>query len=406
VIHKNWQDFLDWELLTESTLRFSSKFLDILSSIENDRIAQEILKAYKELKDSNYIANYIEVSPLSNDTVDYTPSSKAERILSQIPELWKKTSSSGLLTYNKTTEGKWRNNNTFERLSYHPTQEDADYALQPDDVFMKIRETRGSSGKIYALIRVAKWNGSDFIPKNIYKVINIQALKPFQTDLEKNIWNTQRASFRIGKLAVSILSTLGITYTPQEIEKFVNGYKACYDILNSQFSKFDIITGDDIAKWYRCENYQSQSGSLGNSCMRSKRGSYFDLYSKNPEVCSLVILYSNDGKISGGKWVSQKIVGRALLWKLDDGRVFLDRIYTIRDYDIEKYKAYARHQGWITIGSSGKKKCSLKRVDFDYYPYVDTLRFLSRNPKFISETPEHTTIGVLQSQEGNLRNYR
>jgi hypothetical protein len=139
--------------------------------------------------------------------------------------------------------------------------------------------------------------------------------------------------------------------------------------------------------------------------MKLKRGYYFDLYSKNPEVCSLVILYSDQGKISGGKWVSQKIVGRALLWKLDDGRVFLDRIYTIWDYDIKKYKAYAKHQGWITTDSSGKKKCSLERVDFDCYPYVDTLHYLSRNPKFISDTPEHTTISVLRSQDGFLTNF-
>jgi hypothetical protein len=69
---------------------------------------------------------------------------------------------------------------------------------------------------------------------------------------------------------------------------------------------FEIVEGDEIAKWYRYENYAENKGTLGNSCMRDKRDSFFEIYTKNPEVCRMLILKEDD-----------KILGRALIWKLN-----------------------------------------------------------------------------------------
>jgi hypothetical protein len=41
-----------------------------------------------------------------------------------------------------------------------------------------------------------------------------------------------------------------------------------------------------------------------------------------------------------------KISGRAIIWTLDDGMVFMDRVYTVNDSDVELFKMYAKQKGW------------------------------------------------------------
>ena len=73
----------------------------------------------------------------------------------------------------------------------------------------------------------------------------------------------------------------------------------------------------------------------------------FNIYIKNPDVCRLVILREDD-----------KILGRALVWKLVSIRsgvgekfegveYFMDRQYTIKDSDVNKFRNFAKEQGWI-----------------------------------------------------------
>ena len=61
---------------------------------------------------------------------------------------------------------------------------------------------------------------------------------------------------------------------------------------------------------------------------------------QSPEVCTLVIYKSDDD--------TDKILGRALLWKLRDGKRFMDRIYTANDSDVQLFKDYAKENGWYT----------------------------------------------------------
>ena len=179
------------------------------------------------------------------------------------------------------------------------------------------------SKKEYALIEIGEITDGKFVSKGFFKVINIDGIAPWDEAVQR-LWKEQRTSYKVGKFAKAVLDTLNIQHTAKEIEEFVNGYKSAYDIFNSAFAKFDIVSGKDIAKWYRYETYESQKGQLGNSCMKAKDDRTFDIYTKNPEVCSLVILYSDDGRIVDEKYTSNKIKGRALLWKLVDETLFLD----------------------------------------------------------------------------------
>jgi hypothetical protein len=49
-----------------------------------------------------------------------------------------------------------------------------------------------------------------------------------------------------------------------------------------------------------------------------------------------------------------KLLGRCLLWKLDypKGRIYADRIYTSRDSDINRFKAYIRNRGWLNYDNN------------------------------------------------------
>jgi len=144
---------------------------------------------------------------------------------------------------------------------------------------------------------------------------------------------------------------------------------------------------------------------------------YFDIYCNNRQI-SLVILYSEDGKIEDGKYISNKIKGRALLWDCQIGGVsskFMDRIYTAQDSDVGLFKQFAESKGfwykksqtmdpdeWITDGVNSKKfkiVVNLDDTDFEYYPYMDTLCFINKDDNWASNYEEDAHIAC-RSTEG------
>lgn len=189
---------------------------------------------------------------------------------------------------------------------------------------------------------------------------------------------------KIGKFANKIL---GGKYSSADLEEFVNLFKS-----SSTFKRetFDVVKGKDIEHWYDLNNYIYKQGSLGSSCMADKKD-FFDIYTNNPKSCKLVILKLDD-----------KIVARALLWKIDkisspdekvkgkiEAQWFLDRVYSIEDYQIEKVRKWAIDKNyaiksnnssvsWYSVfykNSSYKDtkiKIKVKPIEYDKYPYLDT----------------------------------
>ena len=174
-------------------------------------------------------------------------------------------------------------------------------------------------------------------------------------------------------------------YNSKQVEEFVNSFKAS---LEKAGEHFDLVEGEDIEFWYNSENYKEKSGTLGNSCMAQKRN-LFGIYTQNQDVCKMLILKEDD-----------KIIGRALIWKLESIRslgkpvegveYFMDRQYTIKESDVQKFRNYAKEQGWCyksynnhhslgTVTIDGEEKnvgMSIKVKDKDYnrYPYMDTFK--------------------------------
>lgn len=190
---------------------------------------------------------------------------------------------------------------------------------------------------------------------------------------------------KIGRMVGQILRDNGyVEFKDVDIEKFVNSFKALWNkkhgIVNR---KVEIVKGESIKKWYNKENYNSEKGSLGNSCMRYPQVNHFmDIYAANPDKISMVIITEEN-----------KLIGRALLWKLDyssksnSNIVYLDRIYTEQDSDVQFIYDWVfdnvvkKDKNSFLSHRSGSNndyelKVELGKTKFDVYPYADTFNYL------------------------------
>jgi hypothetical protein len=186
------------------------------------------------------------------------------------------------------------------------------------------------------------------------------------------------------------------------------------NIQNKVNTHFDVLKGRDISHYYYYENYLSESGSLGASCMKYEQcKDYLDLYTKNSDMIKMLVMTADNSKL----------VGRALLWEFDDNKI-MDRIYTIDDdtyqFHFKKWAddngyIYKREQKWNnslffeTKGKTLYKELSvnLGRTNFQNYPYLDTFKFLDTSTNTLyNYKPEVSTtnsknIKILCSAEGN-----
>jgi hypothetical protein len=202
------------------------------------------------------------------------------------------------------------------------------------------------------------------------------------------------------------LTAAKVAFTDQDIEVFVNEYKATYDFAADILKQFDIVKGSQIAHWYWVDQYQSGGGTMNNSCMAKADSEWLEIYSKNPQV-SLVILYDDNGTLEDGKYTSTKIKGRAILWDCNvngNDAQFLDRIYTSQDSDVGIFKQFAEKNGWwykkeqsmspdekLTNGNEDLSRATLV-CDVKYanpsgcYPYMDTMCFININDNIVGNS--------------------
>lgn len=225
-----------------------------------------------------------------------------------------------------------------------------------------------------------------------------------------------RGEIAIGRMARAILSNKdlynGKSFSDKDYEQFVNLYKSKLVTIGN---KFKVITGKDISDYYSEDNYSSygDGGSLWSSCMRGDDcQKFFNIYIKNPDVCSLLVYLDKD----------DKVLGRALVWKLSksvsESNIFMDRVYTIKDSDVNKFIEYANERKWMYKYKQtsqdayniafkfqgglyvGKITVQLDKSEFKDYPYLDTLYNLNFKKKTISNVPTKNTV-FLDETEGD-----
>lgn len=398
------------ELLLESKLVLSPKFINIVSRIKDNNIADELIRLNR--KDVDGIKqNFIDVTD-ENDKASFTPDKKAQELNTNKEDIYQITQSNRYLTHSD------KNDKVFEALGYDKNS-NPNWAPDMGTKGLVLSETTRPSGNTYVLFQEYESESPRL------SVINKQAIELDDDVDNKKIWSTSRNPMNVGRLVRSILTSSNFGFTNIDLEDFVNKYKAMFDFTKDALRQFDIVTGKKIAYWYEVDNYSRGGGTLNNSCMASVDSDYFDIYCYNTNV-SLVILYGDDGDFdSEGNYKSNLIKGRALLWTCEiDGTPgkFMDRIYTTLGSDVELFKQYAEKNGWwykktqsmdpeeyITDGTNTKTNsvitCKLSDANWDTYPYMDTLCYISTSRDIVTNQEKHPGVDRVARDTGGDYEY-
>jgi hypothetical protein len=283
----------------------------------------------------------------------------------------------------------------FRNTLNNITHSISDYLLEKENIFKSL----------YCYIDLG--NSCDtisFIQSN-----KVADLKESDVDWETKVWTSKRCNMKIGKFLQTILGGIFRNNTQRsftklkadDIESFVNKYKIEFDF-DSYLKNFEIVEGSKILYWYYEENYAESattSTTLGNSCMRYfKYQKFLEIYKDNPEKIKMLI-YKND---------NNKLLGRALLWYLDDpeNKIFMDRIYCAEDKIIDLFKKYAINNKWYykSYQTYGYEHAL---VDTSETPHKLTNLLLSVNLKqdaYYRYLPYLDTLSVLNKLNNNLSN--
>jgi len=362
-----YNEFLFESIINESVLVYSDKFKKLINEIDSP-----VAKALSDLesKDFDLTNNYIDLQ--DKEHISFILDRGAKQIEDNSKKFVTYTGGSGFLKHVDS------NFNIFKELQYEPVGDKTYHPTNGERGEVLNRATSNKTGKVY--LRVQFPGGISIINQN-----NV-----VYDDVAKLAFSQNRQPIRIGRGIRAILNSAKLKFTDSEIEQFVNKFKSEWDKMNDIFRLFDLVEGDDIAFWYNSENYKlSNQGQLGNSCMRYEQcQGYFGIYIENPDKCKLLILRDQDD--------DKKIKGRAIIWYLDSPEIiFMDRIYTNYDSDIDLFRQYALEKDWYykeyngssshttIINKSGKITPDVLSVnleserDSNYgaYPYLDTLKY-------------------------------
>jgi hypothetical protein len=184
--------------------------------------------------------------------------------------------------------------------------------------------------------------------------------------------------------------------TDADFEEFANIIKA-ENVLSK--ATFEMFSGSDIRRFYNENMYMTeQHSSLTQSCMRYyKCRSYFGVYTENPDIVSMLVLQDDD---------TAKIHGRAIVWSVPGFNTkIMDRVYGTESVQ-HAFREYARGKGWIYRAYNSFENettfihnneivyldicVQLPNYKFDYYPYLDTMKFFDRKNGTFSNRVRNT----------------
>lgn len=242
-------------------------------------------------------------------------------------------------------------------------------------------------------------HNSKIKPKSFYDVTTKSNIKLsdmiYNSEMDllspTNLYNGNKNQIKIGR-AINILLK-NKKYTIRDIENFINEIKSIQD-----YKKYEIkvVFGNEIEYWYDKKNYLEQNDCvLANSCMAKKK--FFNLYTKNPETCGLVIMTNKN-----------KLVARALLWKLNSCKdletnknlpieLCMDRIYYTKDHQQNIMEKFAIKNGWAI--------CTYNQISFDK-KFINVEMSVKVNPIKYKEFPYMDTFRRLNTKEWLLWNDR
>ena len=297
--------------------------------------------------------------------------------------------------------------NKIQKYEKFLLEKDIEYLLEANIVFDDKFETllskiKGSEirNKLLGLYGKEVDTNYNYITYSTHKEDKVLFIPDDKAKKVENPLTIKKSDMNVGRFVRAILTKAKIEFNSKDLEDFVSKYKATILIEKEAFTRFEIVKGDDIKKWYHVENYYKEMGTLGSSCMRyPKCQNFLSIYSENIDRVSLIILKSSED--------TDKIVGRALLWLDDIGRKFMDRVYIVNSADTELFINFAKenefyykkNQSYYTgdpIMFNGEEiniedswvNVTLKKSQFRDYPYMDSLKYFIKGEDIL--TSNHT----------------
>lgn len=391
-------DFLTESLILESNVVYSDDFRNILNKVDSP-ISKSLLDI--ENNDLNVQSNFFDINKEKNDEISFIPDRKAQELVGGTDEFVTFLGGDG--GWLRHTEP---NADIFGKLGYQFEQPEPFKPSSGQTGKVVKRVVSDTSGNTYVWVKFFDDDGNE-LGEGVY---NEQKLRNIEDPKRKQVWSTNRQKTKVGRGIRALLKLAGVDFLDKDIEDFVNKWKSTIDRLNDKFRLFEVVDGDMISHWYKYSNYYANSGPLGSSCMKSVPSDYFQIYTKNPEVCKLVILKSEEN--------DTKITARALLWTLTDGKKFLDRVYFIKDSDLQLYREWAKENGIYAKyhnSSTDSGRCYdpngevvdiplrvqlSKEEDYDRFPYVDTIKYFDSDSCLLSNSKKWGDL-TLESTGGD-----
>lgn len=238
-------------------------------------------------------------------------------------------------------------------------------------------------------------------------------------DNNNPLWTENRATIKVGRFINKIYPNV---FKPngkpgEDIESFVEKIKS---ERTKYFGNFKIVQGEDVRKYYLEDNYEDNNygSTLGGSCMKYDNCQpYISFYVDNN--IKLLILMSEEQ--------DDKIIGRAIVWNISeiDGeeveRQFMDRIYYVKMQDVEKFKEFAKKNGWLhkdeqdmwseteivdtKDGSRQRRTMLVKNIKESVaYPYTDTMKYFDTTAGTLTNDEDADYDWKLESADGGYYN--
>lgn len=193
--------------------------------------------------------------------------------------------------------------------------------------------------------------------------------------------NQREKQYKVGKL-LDYLNIPINDFKGYEIQELISYLK------KGSTEDFKIVDGEDILWAYHCNNYD-EGESMG-SCMRYEAAQqYLGIYTDNPDdIKCLVLVNPNNNKVRG----------RALLFNMDNGQTYMDRVYVINAEYRHLFNQYAEENGYLR-----KPKSTVTLYnggEYEYYPYMDTFMFYNPTDGVLSTGAENSDYIKLQDTHG------
>lgn len=192
--------------------------------------------------------------------------------------------------------------------------------------------------------------------------------------------------------------TVNYLITDSSWEEFANRFMTEDQFMSKEYQ---MLSGKDLVEAYHYTRYTRLKTvrPLMQSCMRYDFcAPYLDLYKVNPDQVKLMTELDRE----------ERITARALVWSLDSGETFMDRIYG-DNYAIQDFRRYAENQGWLYRSRNGYEQPTLMVADGqerrrnrkvtlahkprkNQYPYLDTFLWYNTETNVLANNrPQATT---------------